>query len=223
MNSNRPAFDEGKLSRKIQSLSRFHPRSLRHLDEEQEFSGGEGLKNKAARAHAPAEIRTAPGSPCTAALIRTSTKNIIVPRPKPALPDPEPSAEAPLPVSPAVPRIPAWLLSETAIAFKVGAVVIFLLGAMFAFKFGEYRGRKVALRESKPALAGALAAVPAATPAPPPAEFPEELLPAFDTALKTLRKGDNLDALDALNKLVALNPKAPSIHYAAALAAFQAG
>jgi len=204
MNSNKPA-DEGKPSRQTQSLSRFHPRSS---------GGGE---NKAVWGHAPAGLRSAPSSPSSAELPRISVQKIVVPRPKSALPDP--AADPPLPVSTAAPRIPDWLLNETAIAFKAVAVVVFLLGAIIAFKFGEHRGRKVALREIKPSPA----AVPTTTPAPPPAEFPEELLPALDAALKTLRKGDNLDTLDTLNKLVASNPKAPSIHYAAAIAALQAG
>ena len=202
-------------------MSRFHPRSPGRPDEEQELPAGGDSKSKAGWVHTPAGLRPAPSPSRTAEFPRISIPKIVVPMPKPALP--EPAAEVSLPVSPAAPRIPAWLLSETAIAFKVGAAVIFLLGAMVAFKFGEYRGRKVALRESKPAMAAAPAAAPAATPVPAPAEFPEELLPALDTALKTLRKGGSLDALDALNKLVASNPKAPSIHYAAAIAALQAG
>ena len=224
MNSNKSA-DEEKPSRQTQSLSRFHPRSSARPNELQGLSGGDGLKNKAAWAHTTAGLRPAPSSSRSAELPRISVQKIVVPMPKPALP--EPAEKVSLPVSPAATRIPAWLLNETAIAFKVGAVVVFLLGVIVAFKFGEHRGRKVALRETKSAQVAMMTAVPAAvpatTPAPPPAEFPVELLPTLDTALKTLRKGNNLEALDALNKLVASNPKAPSIHYAAAIAALQAG
>jgi len=90
-----------------------------------------------------------------------------------------------------------------------------------AFKSGEWRGRKLALREN--VTAPARVAVPAATPVRPSAEFPEDLLPPLDAALALLRSGDNLEALDALNKMVASHPKAPSLQYAAALAALQAG
>ena len=221
MNTNTTEVD-GRPSRQTQNLSRFHPRSSARPDEEQESPAGEDLKNKTGWVPTPSGLRPAPNPSRTAEFPRRSIPNIAVSSSKPALP--EPAAKAPsLPVSPAATRSPAWLFNMTAIAFKAGAVVVFLLGAIVAFKFGEYRGRKVALRETKPAQVAMVTAVPATTPAPPPAEFPEELLPALDAALKTLRKGGNLEALDALNKLVAANPQAPSIHYAAALAALQAG
>ena len=173
------------------------------------------MKNKVGWVHTPAGLRPAPSPFRSAKLPRKSIPNIVVPKPKSDLR--EPAAEISLPVSPAAPRIPTWLLNETVIAFKVGAVVVFLLGAIIAFKFGEYRGQKVVPREVK------LAPVEAAATTPAHTEFPEELLPALDAALKMLREGGNLGALDDLNKLVASNPKAPSIQYAAAIAALQAG
>jgi len=218
MSSNKTA-DDGKPAKQTQSLSRFHPRSPGRPDEEQESPAGEDLKYKAGWVHTPAGLRPAPNSSRSAEMPRLSIPNIVLPNPKSALP--EPATEVSLTVSPAAPRIPAWLLNETAIAFKVGAVVIFLLGAIIAFRFGEYRGRKTTFREIKSAPFAM--AVPTPAPVLPPAEFPEDLLPALNAALKMLREGDNLDALSALNKLVSSNPKAPSIHYAAAIAALQAG
>jgi tetratricopeptide (TPR) repeat protein len=124
-----------------------------------------------------------------------------------------------LPAIPPAPVVPAWLQKEAAWGAKVAFAALFVIGVIIAFKSGESRGRKLALRENIPAPV----AVPAAAPAPPPAEFPEILLPALDSALTLLRNGDNLEALDALNKMVAANPKAPSLQYATAIAALQAG
>ncbi len=124
-----------------------------------------------------------------------------------------------MPHSHPVTRIPAWLLAETAVALKGGVVVLFLLAAICAFKFGEHRGRDVALREVK----AAPVAVPVAAPALPPAEFPEELLPTLDHALRQLRGGDNLEALGSLNKMLASHTNVPSLHFATAIAALQAG
>lgn len=212
MNSTKPEV-EGNPTKQTPNRSRFHPRSSARQDEGQELSGGSELRNKGDWVHTPAGLRPAPNSP------QPLIPNIVVPRTKTTLGDPGPASKASLPIPPAAPRVPEWLLNETAIAIKAGAVVIVLLGTISAFKFGEYRGRKVALREIMPVLA----AVPTTTPASTPAEFPEELLPALDAALKMLRKGDNLEALEALNKLAASHPKAPSIHYAAAVASLQAG
>ena len=209
MNSKKPA-DEGEPSRQTQNLSRFHPRSSPRPDKEQESPAGGDLKNKETWVHTPAGLRPAPSS---AELSWKRIPNIVVSQPNSPLPDP--AAECSLPVSPAAPHIPAWLLNEMAIGLKVVAAMIFLLGAIIAYKFGEYRGRKVALQEIKP--------IPIAATMPAPAGFPEDMLPALEAALKMLRKGESLEALEALNKLVASNPKAPSIHYAAAIAALQAG
>jgi len=114
-----------------------------------------------------------------------------------------------LPAYPAAPHIPAWLLSETAIAFKLGAVVIFLLGFDHRFQILVNTAvGKFALREVKPAPVAASSAALVE----PAAEFPEELLPTLDTALRLLRDGDNLDALDSLNKMLVSHPKIPSFN-----------
>ena len=173
------------------------------------------MKNKGILVHTPTGLRPALSPSRSAEFPMATIPKVVVTKLNPSSQDSRLSAEPPLPVSPAAPPIPAWLLAETAIAFKAGAVVLFLLGALIAFKFGEHRGRKVALREIKPA--------PVVAPTLPSAKFPEELLPALDAALKMLRKGDNLGARDALNKMLASHPTAPSLHYAAAIAALQAG
>ena len=210
---------EGRPSEKTQNLSRFHPRSPDHPDEKQKSPGGGNLKNKGSWVHTPSGLRPAPNSSRSAEFPVATISTIVVEKPKTALRDSEPSAESSLPVSPAAPHIPAWLLAETAIAFKAGAVVLFLLGAIIAFKFGEYRGRKVALREAKSATVAAQVAATAL----PSAGFPEDLLPALDAALKMLREGDNLDALDSLNRMLTSHPNVPSLHYATAIAALQSG
>jgi tetratricopeptide (TPR) repeat protein len=218
MNSN-TAETEGRPPSKTQNISRFHPRSSARPDDGLESRSGGDLKTKESWVHTPAGLRTAPNASRSAEFPSATIPKVVVTKSKSTSQGVGASAELPLPVSPEVPPIPAWLLAETAIAFKVGAVVIFLLGALIAFKYGEHRGRKVALREMKPAPATALAAATAF----PAAEFPEDLLPALDAALKMLRKGDNPGARDALNKMLASHPQAPSIHYAAAIAALQSG
>ncbi len=202
---------EGSPSEKSQSLSRFHPHSSLHPDEEQDSQRSSNLSNKGNWVHTPSGLRPHPST-------SRSTEFSIIPKivvPKSASEDSDPSAESLPPVSHQTPRIPAWLLKETALAFRAGLVMLFLLAVVIAFKFGEYRGRKVMLQESKPTLA--------AMPTVPFAEFPEEQLPALDTALRLLREGNNFEALDSLNKLLASHPKAPSLHYATAIAALQAG
>lgn len=216
MNSN-TAETEGRPPSKTQNISRFHPRSSARPEDGLELPGGRDLKYKESLVHTPAGLRPSPNASRSAEFPLATIPKVVVTKSKSAAQDSGPSIESPLPVSPDVPPIPAWLLAETTIAFKAGAVVLFLLGALIAFKFGEHRGRKVALPEIKPLLAAGPAAVHA------PAGFPEDLLPALDAALKMLRKGDNIGAREALNKMLASHPKAPSIHYAAAIAALQTG
>lgn len=213
MNSNTTDV-EGRPSGKTQSLSRFHPRSSTQPDEEQDSQSSEDLIKRGNWIHTPAGLRPPPSSSRSTGL--PAIPKIVVPKHNSDSKDPGTSAEALPPACQTTPRIPAGLLKEAALAFKAGLVVLFLVAAIIAFKFGEYRGRKVALKEVRPS--------PAAVSAlPPPAEFPEELLPALDSALRLLRDGENLEALDSLNKMLASHPKVPSLHYAAAIAALQAG
>ncbi|MFZ4774977.1 MAG: tetratricopeptide repeat protein [Terrimicrobiaceae bacterium] len=199
---------------KTQSLSRFHPRASGQPDGEQGSPPDGDLKSKEGSwVQTPSGFRPPPSSSRSAEF--PAFPKIDVPRRESASPDSEPSAETLLSNTRSAPRIPAWLLKETALAFKAGLVVLFLVAAIIAFKSGEYRGRIVALGEVKPA--------PAPAPALPPADFPEELLPALDTALRLLREGENLEALESLNKMLASHPKVPSLHYATAIAALQAG
>jgi tetratricopeptide (TPR) repeat protein len=177
--------------------------------------GGEDLTSKEGWVQTPSGLRLAR----TGETLMTSIPKLSVPRPKFVSDEAAPPAGPGLPAIPPAPVIPLWLQKEAAMGFKIAFAALFVIGVIVAFKSGESRGRKLALRENIPAPA----AVPAAVPAPPPAEFPEELLPPLDAALALLRNGDNLDALDALNKLVAANPKAPSLQYATAIAALQAG
>ena len=214
---------DGQPPRKTQNLSRFHPRSSVRPDEELESPIGGDVLNQGSWVQTPAGLRPVPNSPrSTAFPLRTIPKIVVTPKvvetnPKSAPQHSGPLTEFPLPLFPTKPHVPEWLLKETAITLKAALVVLFLFSAFVAFKFGEYRGRKSELREVGPAPAAVSVA------ALSPAEFPEELLPALDTSLRLLREGNNLDALDSLNKMLAQHPKAPSIHYAAAIAALQAG
>ncbi|MEI8310744.1 MAG: hypothetical protein WCH98_08310 [Verrucomicrobiota bacterium] len=208
---------DGQAPRKTQNLSRFHPRSSVRPDEGQELPVGGDLKDQGSWVHTPSGLRPPPNSSRSAEFPLRAIPTIVVPKPKPASPDPVPTTEFPLPGFPAAQCIPEWLVKETALALKVGLVALFLLGAFVAFKCGEYRGRKAALREVKPAPAAVAAA------ALPAAEFPEALLPELDASLRHLREGDNLNALDSLNKMLASHPKVPSLQYAAAIAALQSG
>ncbi|MFA7343228.1 MAG: hypothetical protein WC003_02885 [Terrimicrobiaceae bacterium] len=227
MNSNtRDA--EGPPSKQTQSLSRFHPRSVPRADEQQGLPG-EDAKNKEGWAHAPSGLRPVRSQAKASNPPVMPIPNIFVPKPasdlpEAAVPADEPSRSA---VLPAAPLLPERLLEETSIVLKIGLVALFLFAAVLAFKFGEHRGRKIARQGIKPdPVASALAApisTPAAVPAPPPAEFPEDQLPALNAALGHLRDGENLEALDSLNKLAASHPQAPSLQYAAAIAALQAG
>ncbi|MEI6490917.1 MAG: hypothetical protein WCO94_00090 [Verrucomicrobiota bacterium] len=204
---------ESRSCGKTQNLSRFHPRSSDHPDQEQESSGVADLKNEEIWVHTPTGRRRARNPSRSAEFSPAAIPKVVVTKSTSASQNAVPTTEVPLSGSPAAPHIPEWLLKEADMAFKVGLIALFLLGALVAFKFGEYRGRKVALREVQSAPTAAL----------PPAEFPEELLPALDTALRLLREGRNLDALDSLNKLLASHPGVPSLHYATAIAALQAG
>ena len=208
MNSN--STDIGP-SEKTPTLPAFRVRLSAYPGEVAESPTGGDLKPNDNGIHPSAGHRTTPNLPQSSALAG-------IPRPvglEPAFRGSEPAGDLLTPHSHPVARIPAWLLAETAVAFKVGLIVIFLLAALGAFKFGEHRGRHVALREVK--------AAPVAVPALPPAEFPEELLPTLDSALRLLRGGDNLDALGALNKMLASHTNVPSLHFATAIAALQAG
>lgn len=217
MNSSAP--DAGKQdSQKTQNLSRFHPRSQERSDEDQPQTSGSGSKSKEGWVHTPSGLR-----PVRSSFRSTTTPVASIPKmeiPDPAAPAAAPAAEptaepAPdgmLPIPHPSTRIPHWLLKEMSLATKGAILLGVLICVVFAFRLGEARGRKTALREIKPA------------PTPAPAlTFPEEQLPELDTALQLLRNGKNLDALNALDKLATAHPDAPSVHYAKALAALQSG
>lgn len=214
MNSNDANVDGLPPSRKTQNLSRFHPRSETRPDEGKP-PGGADLTSKEGWVHTPSGLRPAR----TGESLLSSIPKISVPKQKYVSAEATPPAEPVLPAVPPSSAVPAWLQKEAAWGLKILFAALFVISVIIAFKSGESRGRKLALRENIPAPV----AVPAAAPAPPSAEFPEELLPALDAALTLLRNGDNLEALDALNKMVAANPKAPSLQYATAIAALQAG
>jgi hypothetical protein len=95
-----------------------------------------------------------------------------------------------------------------------GVFVVGLLccGAL-SFYYGRHIGRKAASRDIR---------APSRNNSPLP-EFPEAALPEFDSALLLLRKGEKSDALKALEHLLKSYPDAPSLHYATAFAAMQAG
>jgi tetratricopeptide (TPR) repeat protein len=170
----------------------------------------EELKDKGDWVHTPSGLRPprATDSPLQAIpQVRVPIAKSDTAEPKPAVED------ALLQAALEAPPIPAWLVKEMSFGFKAGLAVLFLFGVIGAFKVGEWRGRKSALGATVPATASARAG----------AEFPEDLLPSLDAALVLLREGKNLEALEALKKLIASNPTAPSLQYATAIAALQAG
>jgi len=93
--------------------------------------------------------------------------------------------------------------------FAAISLVVFGTLVFGAYKLGESSG----LHSAKPVGPGGAGAS---------AGFPPENLPRLDAALQLLRDHDGVGAFRALQNLVAENPKAPSIRYAAAMAAMVA-
>ena len=119
------------------------------------------------------------------------------------------------PVTPGQTAGPAHVARDTSLATRLVVGAIFILGVLLAFKVGESRS-------TNSTAGGQKASTPAAVPLPSSLS-PQEYLPALDIALELLHNGKSLQALDFMNKLMAAHPDAPSLEYATAIAAFQAG
>lgn len=211
MNSD-PADIEQPPSRQAPNLSRSHPSAQGRPAEEQDPPAGEDLK-KDGWVQAPSELRPAPSAFLPARSPLTEIPRLVVPKPKTFSGDATPPVDQAVPILQNQAHIIEHLHRGTSIVLKAGFGFLAVFTIFLAFRFGESCGKETALREAPPAPA----------PTPPPKDFPEELLPELDTALNLLRKGENLDALAALNKMVASHSDAPSVHYAAAIAALQSG
>lgn len=206
-----------------QNLSRFHPRShtKEGADEDPLPSGESDAKSKGGWIHTPSGPRRARGS---SPVVRAPVAAI----PKVDVPTPADAARIsrPLPaesdvVAPEQPQIavqrnepiPARFRKATAFFLAVGLAVVFAVSLFLSFKFGKSAGRNAVLRSIKPADQAVL----------PSQQFPESALPELTAALALLRKGENLEALADLKKILDSHPDAPSIHYAMAIANMQSG
>ncbi len=202
---------EQKGSQKTQSLSRFHPRSQGQPEEAS--SPAAERKDKGGWVHTPSGLRPA-RIPLSIGKPAPSVPVARVEIAKDEMAEPAAEKEVPLPAEPPQ-TVPPAFLKHTSLVIKAGLVVMVLFALVLAFRFGESRSKW----EGNPLPSTQLAAAPQ----PPRREFPEELLPQLDAALQLLRRGENLEALDSLNKMLAVHPDVPSLHYATALAALQAG
>jgi len=202
-----------------QQLSRFHPRTRpKDGTNEDSLPAGEG-EARDEWIHTPSGPRRARSfSPVAKAPVAAIPKVDVPasePRNPPQAPVDDPAASAPEP-----PRQPSngseSLLSrhrkEALIVFALATSVVFVVGLILSFKFGNSAGRSAALRST-----------PSGSAVLPPQEFPESAGPQFDAALTLLRKGENLEALAELKKILDSHPDAPSIHYAMAIANMQSG
>jgi len=207
-----------------QKLSRFHPRtrSKDGADEDPIPSGEKNSKSNEGWIHTPSGPRRARSfSPVAKAPVAAIPK-VDLPDPLSAASKSPPPALEELPASPEVPaqavngykEILSRLRKEAALLFAVVTAVVFVAGLALSFKFGKSAGREAVLRTLKPVAASAVLT---------PQEFPESALPELTAALDLLRKGENLDALAALKKILDSHPDAPSIHYAMAIANMQSG
>ncbi len=203
---------EQKGSHKTQQLSRFHPRSQGQTAEAPESTVEQ--KTKEEWVHTPSgprRVRIPLSIGKSAPSVPVDKVEIPVAGEKPSV---EKEVLLPTETSQAM---PPSLLKQTSLVIKGGLAVLVLFALVVAFRLGESRSKWMGnpLPEVKPA---------GAVPVPPTRrEFPEDLLPQLDAALELLRRGENLEALDSLNKMLAAHPDVPSLHYAAALAALQAG
>jgi len=212
------ATSEQSSPKDSQKLSRFHPRTrVKDGTNEPVLPPGES-DSKVAWIHTPSGPRRARGSsPAVKAPVAAIPK---VDAPAPALPNPRPTPMEPAPAEFEAARqeahgyekILSRLRKEVALLVAAVVVIVFVAAIFLSFKLGKSDGRNAALRSLKPA-ASVL----------PPQEFPESVLPDLTAALERLRKGDNLDALTALKKILDAHPDAPSIHYAMAIANMQSG
>ena len=162
MNSNTDDVEGLPPSRKTQNLSRFHPRSESRPAGDPAQAAAE-MPNKDGWVHTPSGLRPAR----TGESLLSSIPKLSVPKPKLVSPETLPPVEAAEPAEPVIlpkPVIPAWLQKEAAVGFKIAFASLFVVAVLVAFKSGEWRGRKLALRENIPAQV----AVPAQMPAPPP-------------------------------------------------------
>ncbi|MFZ4774975.1 MAG: tetratricopeptide repeat protein [Terrimicrobiaceae bacterium] len=136
-----------------------------------------------------------------------SIPQVFIPRyggGKSSLPAPETSAaEADEPVAGL--RLPAIQLTVTRLAILAATL---FLGFLFTFWFGR-------------SSVGNTPAKPVSTLAPTP--LSAAAMKAFEAALAQLRGGKSIEALNAMKALLAAHPTAPSLHYAAAISAMQAG
>lgn len=211
----------GLPSKKTQNLSRFHPRSPGRPEDA--LPASDDRKKREGWVHTPCGLRPSRKAQQAAEdPLKSIPKAAAQAEPADILNGPVQTEDLKKLETASV-SIPDWVLQETSWVIKVGVAAFFLLGIFIAFRTGESHGRKIAAKEGNAAMVPPVAPSSPQQPALPAIAFPEELLPEFDAALGLLRRGENLDALNRLNALLKAHPGVPSLHYAAALAALQAG
>ena len=162
--------------------------------------------------HAPTGLRP----PCTSSVgssLRSPIPEIFVPGRRP---ETVPQVTGGHPGDTVAPEGPlmAWRARKTGrtgkrTAFFITAGLAAAALSVLSFLCGKAVGRESASHNIKPEA--------------PSKEFPAAALPDLDAALALLRKGKSLEALEALKALLNSHPDAPSVHYATAISAIQAG
>lgn len=211
------------ITRKAKSLSRFHPRLKKAMEQvsEEATSQQKVIEDvpapKKVKAASPVLEDSVPVAP-VAVFPRKATQKAVpefleqkafasrasasksIPPEAPTID--EPAAGEPLEEAR---NIPITWMHRTIFAAAL------LLGFLFTFWYGRSLGHDEAMRLAKPVDVAVRPKLPAEAVAP------------FEAALAQLRDGKHLEALSALRALISDHPYAPSLHYAAALAAMQAG
>ena len=239
MNSSTPStsnIDEGS-TRPVpgRRKSGFRPKTIRDVRREQAPEPSEPEKEPsdatsipgvpAVQVPAPEPRRTLPVAPKRV----TAKVNLPAPSTPPASPEaaapaaPAATAGDPSTNSPALPSIFSHPRFKPA-TIAVLALTGFLFVIAGTYRIGLTTGRIEGKRETTTALKNADAAKP--VKADPlklaPTFFPEHEEPQLSAALRQLRTGDPVDAWNTVKSLIEKYPTAPSLRYAAAMAAMQA-
>ncbi len=213
------------ITRKAKSLSRFHPRLKKAMEpvSEEATAQRKVIEDVPApqkvKAAAPVLEDPVPAVPVAVFPRKATLKEVpefleqkaFVPRASATKSSP-PEAETETAVESVIEdllegnrTIPITWMHRTIFAAAL------LLGFLFTFWYGRSLGHDEAMRLAKPVDVAVRPKLPAEAAAP------------FEAALAQLRDGKHLEALSALRALISDHPYAPSLHYAAALAAMQAG
>lgn len=195
----------GATPSKTKILSRFHPRLKKARNSDTQETPLAQKPIAAPMVPLAVAPRIAARKPPAQLAPEYAEQKIFTPRgPAPKAFSAEDSAE-PDDQEPVVERMPL-----TPMHYGIFAAAL-ILGFFLTFWYGRSLGHDEAMRLTKHSDAG------------PHPKLPPEAVKPFETALTQLREDKPLEALSALRALLADHPYAPSLHYAAALAAMQTG